>query len=131
MRWFTKQRKKKARNTLLCLGGENFGFSSQIQGRFRPVSAVSVVGRYDPIWSIQPDFGRNSSVWRESKPIWHESSQVGMNPRKKKKKTQTWHRHTGNRVGRRVPRRAALDAGAAPSQPRPCFLDHNGVSALQ
>ena len=28
----------------------------------------------------------------------------------------------GNRVGCRVPRRAASDAGAAPLVPRPCFL---------
>ena len=45
-------------------------------GRFQPVSAVLAVGRYDPIRS---DFGRISPVQRESKPIRHESSRIGVN----------------------------------------------------
>ena len=89
MFWFTKQRNKKARNTLICLWGENFGFSGQIQGRFRPFPAC--FGRISrrPIW---PDFGQISPVWRESKPSQRKSE-------KKKKKTQTRHRRTGNHVG--------------------------------
>ena len=64
-----KKRKKKA----------SFGFSGHIQGRFRPfsasfgrfrpVSAVSATGRYDPIWPIRPDIGRISPVRRKSSRI--------------------------------------------------------------
>ena len=123
-----KKRKKNA----------SFGFDSHIQGRFRPfpavfrpISAVSAAGRYDSIWPIRPDFGRISPIRRESKPIRHESSRIGVNraesvrireKRKKKKKNADAVRRAGNRVGRRVPRRAASDAGAAPLVPRPCFL---------
>ena len=123
-----KKRKKNA----------SFGFSGHNQGRFRPVSAVSrpvsavsavsAAGRYVPIWPIRPDFGRISPIRRESKPIQHESSRIGANPRKKKKKKNPDAvRRAGNRVGRRVPRRAASDAGAAPLVPRPCILGNNGV----
>ena len=125
-----KKRKKNA----------SFGFSSHIQGRFRPFlacfgcfSAVSAAGRYDSIWSIRPDFGRISSVWRESKPIRHESSCIGANRaksarirEKKKKKNADAVRRAGNHVGRRVPHRTprpASDAGAAPLVPCLCFLD--------
>ena len=55
----------------------------------RPISAylaVSVTGRYDSIWSIQPNSDRISPVWRESKLSQCESSEVGTNMRKKKKK---------------------------------------------
>ena len=90
-------------------------------GVFRPVSAVfrpvSVVGRYDSIWLIRPDFGRINPVQRESKPIRHESSRIGANPRKKKKKTQT----------RSDARAIASDAGAAPLVPRLCFLGHHFI----
>ena len=86
---------------------------------FRPISAVSAAGRYDPIWPIQPDFGRISPIRRESKPIRHKSSRIGANRaesarirEKKKKKTQT----------RSDARATASDAGAAPLVPRPCFL---------
>ena len=79
------------KNTLLCLDSPkkkkknkaSFGFF----GRFRPISAVLAGGRYDPIWTIWPNFGRIS-------PVWHESSRVGANQaesariREKKKKTQ-------------------------------------------
>ena len=68
------------KNTLLCLDSQkkrkkkaSFGFSGHIQGQFRPFPAsfgrfqpVSAAGRYDPIWLIQPDFGRISPVRRES-----------------------------------------------------------------
>ena len=81
---FTKQRKKKARNTLICPWGDNFGFFGHIHGRFRLVSAVLVIGRYDLTWPIRLDFGRISPVQRESKPIRHESSCIDANPREKK-----------------------------------------------
>ena len=77
----------------------DFGRFRPVPAVFRPISAVSAVaaaGRYDPIWLIQPDFGRISPVRRESKPIRHESSRIGANRaesarirEKKKKKTQT------------------------------------------
>ena len=115
-----KKRKKKA----------SFGFSGHIQGRFRPflacfshfwpISAESAVGRYDLLWPIRPNFGRISPVRWESKPIWHESSQVDTNraelariwDKQKKKKMQT----------RTNAQASASDAGAAPLVPRPCFL---------
>ena len=126
MPWFTKKRKKKT----------SFGFSGHIQGRFRPfpasfsrfrpVSAVSAAGRYNPIWPIRPDFGRISPIRRESKPIRHESSRISANraesarirEKKKKKKTQT----------RSDARATASDAGAAPLVPRPCFLVYHHLS---
>ena len=77
-------------------------------GFFRPISAVSVVGRYDPIWPIRPYSGRISLVRHESKPIRCESSHISTNraestrireeKKKKKKKTQMRHQHVVNRV---------------------------------
>ena len=92
-----------------------FGFSGHIQGRFRPFPAC---------FSRQPirsDFGRINPVWCESKRIRHESSRVGAKPRKKKN-TADADQRPDNRVVRRVPRHAMLDASAAPLVPRPCFL---------
>ena len=101
----------------------DFGRFRSVLAVFRPVSAVSAVsatGRYVPIWPIRLDFGRISPIRRESKPIRHESSRIGANraestrirEKKKKKKTQT----------RSDAQATALDAGAAPLVPRPCFL---------
>ena len=105
---------------------------SAVFDRFRhvsAVSAVSVAGRYDPIWPIRPDSGRISPIRRESKPIRRESSRVGANPadsarirEKKKKKNSDAAGLAVNHVGRRIPRRTASDSGAPPSQSRPCFL---------
>ena len=70
----------------------DFGRFWRISAVFRPISVVSAVGRYDPIWTIQLDFGRSSLVRRESKPIRHELSRIGTNRaesvriREKKKK---------------------------------------------
>ena len=80
-----KKRKKKA----------SFGFSGHIQGRFRHISAVSGMFRPYRLPADTTRYGRISPVWRESKPIRHESSRVGANQAKsariqeKKKKTQT------------------------------------------
>ena len=133
MPWFTKKRKKKA----------SFSFSGHIQGRFwpfpacfgrfQPVSAVSAAGLYDPIWPIRPDFGRIRSVWRESKPIRHESSCIGVN-----RAELAWIREKKKKKRRRGPMRGqprrtpcpALDAGAAPLVLRSCFLVHNWDSKL-
>ena len=111
----------------------DFGRFRPVSAVFRPVSTVSAVlaaGRYVPIWPIRLDFGRISPIRRESKPIRHESSCIGANraesarirEKKKKKTNPDAVRRVGNRVGRRVPRHAASDAGAAPLVPRPCFL---------
>ena len=56
----------------------DFDNSGMIQGRFRPVVAVLVAGRYDSMQPIQLDSGRIDPVRRQSKPSGHES--------KKKKK---------------------------------------------
>ena len=66
----------------------NFGHFRCVSTVFRPVSAVSAAGRYDPIWPIRPDSGRISPVRRESKPIRRELSRVGANLRKKKKNAE-------------------------------------------
>ena len=133
-----KKRKKNA----------SFGFSGHTQGRFRPVSAVfrpvsavlaiSAAGRYvpiRPIWPIRPDFGRISSIRRESKPIRHESSRIGANRAesariREKKKNPDAVQRAGNRVGRRVSRRVASDTGAAPLVPRPCFLAYESSTFI-
>ena len=76
------------------------------------------------IWPNQPDSARIEADLARIEPHWRELSQVGANPRKKKKKNADAVRRAGNRVGRRVPHRAASDEGAAPLVPRPFFLDH-------
>ena len=67
-------------------------------------------------WPNQPDSARIEADSARIEPHRRESD------KKKKKKNPDAVRRAGNRVGRRVPRRAALDAGAAPLVPRPCFL---------
>ena len=83
-------------SALTAIFKADFGRFRPVPAVFRPVSAVSAAGRYDPIWSIRPDFGRISPIRRESKPIWHESSRIGANraesarirEKKKKKKSR-------------------------------------------
>ena len=78
---------------------------------------------------MQPNSSQISSVRRESKPNRHESSQVVVNPRKKiKKSSNTAPKH---RQPDWTPHPVS-DLGAAPSQPRPCFLafhTHGGHDA--
>ena len=115
-------------STFKAIFKADFGRFRPVPAVFRPVSVVSAASRYGSIWPIQPDFDRISQIRRESKPIRHESSRIGANRaesvriREKKKKNADAVRRAGNRVGRRVPRRAASDTGAAPLVPRPCFL---------
>ena len=115
-----KKRKKNA----------SFGFSSHIQGRFRPFPACfGRIGRR-PIrpdmadkarfWPNQPGSTRIEADSARIKPHRRESSRVSANPRKKKNADAV--RRAGNRVGHRIPRRATSDAGAAPLVQRPCFL---------
>uniref|UniRef100_A0A7N2LGL4 F-box domain-containing protein n=1 Tax=Quercus lobata TaxID=97700 RepID=A0A7N2LGL4_QUELO len=114
-------------------------------GRFRPVSAY--FGQFRPYRPYRspadttrycrygPILAEIGPIRRESKPIRRESSRVGANPadsarireQKKKKKNSDAAGLAVNRVGRRVPRRAASDSGAPPSQPRPCFLAHGSI----
>ena len=68
-------------------GARSIHFNFVVQGRFRPVSSVSVASRYDSISPARPDSGRINPVRRESEG-------------KKKKKAQTQHRPVGNRVGK-------------------------------
>ena len=110
-----KKRKNKA----------SFGFF----GRFRNVLAVSSLfrpywpaadttryGRYGPILAESARFGMNRAASARIKPSQRESE-------KKKKKNADADQRTGNRIGLRVLRQAASDAGAAPLVPHPCFLD--------
>ena len=79
---------------------------SVVPARFRHISAVSVTGRYDPIW---PDYGRISLVRRKSqKKNCSDAAPMCGQPRRTP-----------------LPRQAVSDLGTAPSQPRPCFLDCN------
>ena len=99
---------------------------SAFSGMFRPYRSsadTTLYGRYGPIPAESAQFGANRSRFGANQAA---SARIEPSrPESEKKKTQTWHRRVGNRVGRRVPRRAASYAGAAPSQPRPCFLDHH------
>ena len=116
MPWFTKQRNKKARNTLLCLWGQNFDCSGEFQGQYWPVLAIS--GLFQPYWS-PTDTTRCG-------PIMAESAQFGANPRKKK--------YSNAALTCRQPHwtlRPTLDSGAASSQPHPCFLDNQPQIILQ
>ena len=85
-------------------------------GRFRPVSAA---GRYGPILAESTRFGVNRSGFGTNRA---ESARNREKKKKKKKNTADADQRPGNRVVRRVPRHATLDAGAAPLVPRPCFL---------
>ena len=97
--------------------------------RFRPISAKSAAdksryGRYGSILAESARFGANQSRFGTNRaasariePSWRESE--------KKKKKPDAVRRAGNCIGRRVPRRTVLDAGAAPLVSRPCFLDDN------
>ena len=112
-------------STFKAIFKADFGRFRPVPAVFRPisvVSAISAASRYGSIWPIQPDFGRISPVRLESKPIRHESSRIVGADLRKKKKNADAVRRAGNSVGRRVPCRAALDAGAAPLVLRPCFL---------
>ena len=83
-------------SALTAIFKADFGRFRPVPAVFRPISAVSAAGRYDPIWLIRPDFGRISPIRRESKPIRHDSSRIGANraesariqEKKKKKKKQ-------------------------------------------
>ena len=74
----------------------------------KPISAISVASRYNPIRPIQPNSSRIGPVWRESKPNQRKSERERERKRKKKKL----------RRGTDAPQ-----SGAIPSQPRQCFKD--------
>ena len=95
-----KKRKKKA----------SFSFSGHIQGRFHPISAVSGLFRPYQLGSARIEA---NSTWIEPRRCESE-----------KKKNADTNRCTGNRVRRRVSRRAASDAGVAPLVPHLCFLHY-------
>ena len=121
-----KKRKKNA----------SFGFSGHTQGRFRPFPACfgrfpACFGRIGSIGCrpIRPDMADTAQFWPnqpDSARIKADSARIEPHRResedKKKKKNPDAVRRAGNRVGRRVPRRSASDAGAAPLVPRSCFL---------
>ena len=95
MPWFPKKERRMQVSDFPATFKADFGRFRSILAVFRPISAVLAAGRYDPIWPIRLDFGRISSVRRESKPIRHELSRIGTNRaesvwiREKKKKMQT------------------------------------------
>ena len=124
MPWFTKKERRMQVSAFSAIFKADFG-------RFRCVSAcfgrfLACFGRR-PIWPDMADTARfwpnqPGSTWIKAdsariEPHRRESSQVGANPRKKKKKTQT----------RSDVRATALDAGAAPLVPRLCFLGHHFI----
>ena len=123
------------KNTLPCLDSQKKKEEGKFR-LFRPYSRLfpACLGRISrrPIrpdmadtaqfWSNQPSSVRIETDLAQIEPHRNESTQVGTNPRKKIKNVDA-DRRTGNRIGRRVPRRAASDAGASPLVPRPCFLD--------
>ena len=74
-------------------------------------------------WPNQPDSERIEADSTQIEPRQRESSRVGPNLRKKKKKKKL-RRSTDARA-------TTLEAGAAPSQPRPCFLGCNALPTKQ
>ena len=116
MPWFTKQRKKKAKNaSKVRILDVSASFNAYF-GLFRPYrSPTNTIwyGWYDLILAESARFGTNRSRFgmnraapAQIEPSWRESE-------KKKKKL---------RRGIDV-RATTLNAGAAPSQSRPCFLE--------
>ena len=101
-------------------------------GRFRPFS-----GLFRPYRQYRPPadtswygrYGRYGPILAESARFGANRSRFGTNrsasARIRGKKNPDAVRRAGNRVGRRVPRRAASNAGAAPLVPRPCFLAYH------
>ena len=65
----------------------------------KPISAISVASRYNPIRPIQPNSSRIGPVWCESKPNQRKSERERERKRKKKKKAQTRHRCAAVRCG--------------------------------
>ena len=108
------------KNTLLCLDSKkkrkkkaSFGFSNHIQGRFRPFRPFPASFGRIGCRPIRPDMANTARFWPNQpgsarieansvriEPHWHESSRVGANPRKKKKKKVDADWRVGNRVGR-------------------------------
>ena len=82
MPWFTKQRKKKARNTSeVRISAVPVSFKVDF-GRFWPVLAISVAGQYDPILAELAWFDANWSRFGVNRAT---SARIRG---KKKKKTQ-------------------------------------------
>ena len=106
MPWFTKKKKE--------------GKFRLFRPYSRPISAVS--GLFQPpadtarFWPNQPGLAWIEADSARIEPSRRETA------KKKKKNTADADQRPGNRVVRRVPRHATLDAGAAPLVPRPCFL---------
>ena len=88
-------------------------------GRFRPVSAISVAGRYSPILAKSARFGAN---WSQFSANRAESARI----REKKKKKNSNAAPTRGQP-HRTPRPTS-DSSAPPSQPHPCFLGHKHPS---
>ena len=138
--WFTKQRKKKARNIKKKKKHTHTQKKQQIfriklrKDKFRMfgphselISAVPAwfkadFGLFRPFWSVSTILaaGQYSPILAESKPSQRESKKN----KNKNKKTQMWHRHAGSCIWPRQmphPAWAASSSAAAPSQPRQCF----------
>ena len=89
------------------------GYSGKIQGLFRPISVVSVTGRYDPIRPIRTDSAWISSIHRESARFIANQPESKPRQRKswKKKKENTWQdaaRHVGSGFPRASPHRTQV-----------------------
>ena len=80
---------------------------------------------------IRTDMADTAQFW----PNQPSSARIGANRAKsvriREKKNYTPHRCVGNRVRCHVPRRAASDSGAAPSQLRLCFPDNQPLSEVE
>ena len=98
---------------------------SAVSGKFRPYCPLADTtqnGRYGLILAELARFSSNRSRFGTN---WAASARIEPSrceSEEKKKKNLDADRRAGNRVGRRVPRRATSDAGAAPLVLHPCFL---------
>ena len=140
MPWFTKQRKKKARNTTKHKTKKRQQiFRIKLRNdRFRMfgphsklISAVSAWFKADfghfGRQPIRPNSANTAWLWLNLPgSVWIEAESARMEPSwresKEKKKAQTRHWRAGIHVEHCTPCWAKSDSNVAPSQSRPCFI---------
>ena len=124
MPWFTKKERRMQVSAFPAIFKAGFDRFPTCIGRRSIRPEMADTARF---WPNQPGSMRIEIDSARIESHQRESSRVGANSRKKKKKKNADAvRRAGNRVGGRVPRRvpccAASDVGATPLVSRPCFL---------
>ena len=106
-------------SALTAIFKADFGRFRPVPAVFRPISAVSAIGRYDPILAESARFDANRSRFGTNRAA---SARIEPSRRESEKKKKKPRRGPTRGQPRQTPRPAS-DAGAAPLVPRPCFLD--------